>query len=228
VGFFEAAISLTLRMNVLGRAVNDALYPFLSSQFVKDAELLKRYTARGIHYLTILGFLLASILWVFGQDLVLFLYGSEFISSVLPLRLLALLIPIRFITNSLAVALTASNRQEKRTLAITLTAVLNIGLNLVLIPRYQIMGAVYATIITESILFVMFIWFLGAEAREMMDWRSLLAPGLGSLIILWISFLSSMMSIWMLMPLSVLLYSLTIIGIDRSSVKSLHLITTKR
>jgi O-antigen/teichoic acid export membrane protein len=228
VGLFEAAVSLTLRMNVLGRAINDALYPFLSTQFMKNIQLLRQYTAKGIHYLIILGFLVATMLWVFGQELVLFLYGEEFIGSVLPLKLLALLIPVRFVTNSLSVALTASNRQQQRTLAVTVTAITNVALNLLLIPSYQLMGAVLATLITEAVQCGLIMWFLRAEAHEMIDWRSLLAPGAGALIILWSSFLSAIINIWVLMPLSVLLYSLTIIGLDRSSVKSLRLIATKR
>jgi len=229
VAMLEVATSLTVRINVLGRSVNDASYPFLSSQFVKDARSLTKYTAKGIRFLLIASVLIATVIWVFGEDIIGLLYGEDFLEAVPALKLLALLIPLRFVTYSLGTALTASNRQSKRATAVTVSAVVNVLLNLLLIPRYQMMGAVYAIIITEVMLFGLTIWYLRDEALEMIDWRPFVGPVLGSLIILVGSFfLVKTLNVWILLMLSVLIYFVIIVGVDRSTLEPLRLIVKGR
>lgn len=224
VAMLEVATSLTVRINVLGRSVNDATYPFLSSQYVKDARSLNRYTAKSVRFLLIPSALIATVLWVFGEDIVGLLYGKEYLEAVPALKLLALLIPLRFVTYSLGTALTASNRQSQRATSVTLAAIVNVLLGLLLIPRYQMMGAVYAILLTEVMLFGLTIWYLRAEALEMIDWRPFVGPVLGSLIILVISFfLINMLNVWILLILTVLIYFVIIVGVDRSAIEPLRL-----
>lgn len=229
VALFDIGLGLTMRLNVLARAVNQALYPFLSAQFVKDEHSVRAYTAKSIHLLIIPGCLIATILWVFGHDIVLFLYGEKFLGAVSGLMLLALIIPLRFAGNSLATMLTATGRQEKRSTAVVIVAVTNVLLSLLLIPPFRLMGAVYSTLITEVLLTGVYIWYLKTEIRDMIQWRMLIAPGLGSLLILWGSLLFiNTFNTWLLIALSVLLYTLAVVGLDRSSIKSLRLIATRK
>lgn len=225
VAMLEVATSLTVKINVLGRSVNDATYPFLSSQYVKNARSLSRYTAKSVRFLLIPSVLIATVLWIFGEDIIELLYGEEYIVAVPALKLLALLIPLRFVTYSLGTALTASNRQSQRATSVTVAAIVNVLLALLLIPRYQMMGAVYAILLTEIVLFAMTVWYLRAEALEMIEWRPFLGPTLGSLIVIVISFfLVNMVNVWILLMLSVLIYSVIIVSVDRSTIDPLRLI----
>lgn len=224
VGLFEAAMALTIHMNVLARAVNQALYPFLSSQFMEGERLAQFHTAKGIQYLIIPGFLVATLLVVFGKDIVLFLYGEEFRGAINALKLLALLIPLRFASQSLATLLTATNRQEKRFAAVTIAAVMHLILSLVLIPSYQLIGAAWAMALTQIVTIGLQVWYLRAEINEIIQWRTLIAPGVGSFLIVWSSLLSDKINIWLMILLSVLLYTVAVIGLDRSIIASLLMI----
>jgi len=228
IAMLEVATGLTIRINVLGRSVNDSLFPFLSSQFVKDVRSLWKYTANGIRFLLIPGFLIASLLWVFGGELVLLLYGEEFVAAIPALKLLALLIPFRFITYSLGTALTASDRQGQRSVTVTVAAVTSVIFNFLLIPRFLLMGAVYAIIITEVILFGQTAWYLRAEMREIINWRYFIGPVIGSILILSASYLFTSMSTWVLLILSILIYLIVIVAMERSSIKPLRLMLSRR
>jgi O-antigen/teichoic acid export membrane protein len=228
VAMLEVATGLTIRLNVLGRSVNDSLYPFLSSQFVKDVRSLWKYTANGIRFLLIPGFLFATLLWVFGGELVLLLYGEEFVAAIPALKLLALLIPLRFVTYSLGTTLTASNRQGQRSATVTVAAVISVIFNFLLIPRFQLMGAVFAMIITEVILFGQTAWYLRAEMQDIINWRYFIGPVLGSIMILSASYLFNTLNTWILIILSILLYLIVIVALDRSSIKPLRLILSRR
>jgi O-antigen/teichoic acid export membrane protein len=228
VGLYEAANNLTMRLNIVARTVNIALYPFLASEFAKDKQSLQRYTGRTIRLLVILGALIAAVLWAFGDSIVVLVYGSKFVGAIQAVKWLALIIPLRFIDTSLEVALSASNREGKRAMAVLVAALTNLVLNFILIPTYQIMGAVYATVITEVVMCAMYIWFLRIEAREILAWQGFIGPGLGAATILAASLLVNTVNIWLLGGMSVLLYSLIVVWLDRSSIELFRLIAVNR
>ncbi|MBK7453905.1 MAG: polysaccharide biosynthesis C-terminal domain-containing protein [Anaerolineales bacterium] len=104
----------------------------------------------------------------------------------------------------------------------------NLLLNFILIPAYQMMGAVYATLITECMMCAMYVWYLRAEAHEMLAWRGFIGPGLGAATILTISLLLHTDTIWLLGGISVLLYSLIVVWVDRSSLELIRQMVVNR
>jgi len=228
VGLYEAANNLTVRLNVLARTVNIALYPFLSSEFAKDKQSLQRYTARTIRLLVIPSVLIAAVLWTFGDLIVVMIYGDKFIAAIQAVKWLALIMPLKFIDTSLEVALSASNREGKRARAVLVAAFTNLLLNFLLIPKYHLMGAVYGTLITEGVLFSMYVWYLREEAREMFVWQSFIGPGLGAVVILASSFLLNTLNIWLVSGISFLLYGLIVVIMDPSSLKLFRQIVVNR
>lgn len=228
VGLYEAANNLTMRLNIVARTVNIALYPFLASEFAKDEKSLQRYTGKTIRLLVLLGTLIAVMLWTFGDSIVVLVYGNKFVDAVQAVKWLALIIPLRFIDTSLEVALSASNREAKRARAVLIAAVTNLLLNFILIPTYQMMGAVYATVLTEVVMCAMYVWILRAEAQEMLAWQGFIGPGLGAATILAVSLLLNTVNIWLLGGMSILLYSVIVVWMDRSSIELFRQITINR
>ena len=228
VGLYEAANNLTMRLNIVARTVNIALYPFLASEFAKDEKSLQRYTGKTIRLLVILGTLVAVVLWAFGENIVVLVYGSKFVDAIQAVKWMALIIPLRFIDTSLEVALSASNREAKRAKAVLVAALTNLVLNFILIPPYRMMGAVYATVLTEVVMCAMYVWILRAEAHEMLAWQGFIGPGLGAATILASSLLLNTVNIWLLAGTSVLLYSLIVVWMDRSSIEIFRQIAINR
>jgi len=228
VGLYEAANNLTVRLNVLARTVNIAIYPFLSAEFAKNKQSLQRHTARTIRLLVVPSALIAAVLWAFGDQIVVMVYGGKFVAAIQAVKWLALIMPLKFIDTSLEVALSASNRERKRAMAVLVAALTNLLLNFILIPTYQMMGAVYATVLTEGVLFGMYIWYLREEAREMFAWQGFIGPGLGAATILAASLLLHTVNIWLLGGMSVLLYGLIVMWMDRSSLELFRQIVVNR
>jgi O-antigen/teichoic acid export membrane protein len=228
VGLYEAANNLTMRLNILARTVNIALYPFLSSEFAKDKQSLQRYTGRTIRFLLVPGILIAAVLWAFGDSIVILIYGNKFVAAIQAVKWLALIIPLRFIDTSLEVALSASNREGKRAIAVFVAALTNLLFDFLLIPTYQMMGAVYATLITEVVMCAMYVWYLRADAHEILAWRGFVGPVLGAATILAASFLLHTVNVWLLGGMSVLLYGLIVVWMDRSSIDLFRLIVINR
>ena len=106
------------------------------------------------------------------------LYGSSFDRAVLAYQLLVPIIPLRMLGNSLGTALTASDRQTQRTIAVGVAAAVNVGLNLILIPRWSFFGAVAATIVTETGLFVVYAVMVRRVSGATSLLTAIVVPGL--------------------------------------------------
>lgn len=223
VGFYEVAYGLTMRMNVLTRAVTLALYPWLSYQFVHDKGSMRAYIAIGIRILHVPGFLIAAILWGFGPNIVHLIYGATFANATdLAVRVLAFLVPLRFLETSLGVSLDASNRAGKRATAVATAAIANLGANILLVPIFGMMGAVYATAITEVLICGLFIGLLRDEIHEIVEWRALAGPVLGTLAVIGGVFLFGGMNIWLQMITCVVLYAIVVIAVDFPTLRTLR------
>lgn len=90
------------------------------------------------------------------------------------------------------------------------------------------MGAVYGTLLTEGVLFGMYVWYLREEAREMFAWQSFIGPGLGAIAILTSSLLLNAINVWLVSGISFLLYGLIVVMIDRSSLRLFRQLVVNR
>lgn len=87
---------------------------------------------------------------IFASPIVLILGGEEFAASALPLRILAVVIGMVFLNNLGGKALIALEFQKAGMWVYLSGAVLNVLLNLLVIPRYSYVGVSFTTLITET------------------------------------------------------------------------------
>jgi O-antigen/teichoic acid export membrane protein len=104
------------------------------------------------------------------------------------LRILALATAVGFVNNAFIGALGASDRQSSLTWAAGWSLVVNVGLNLALIPVFGYLGASWATVVTEFVLGIA-AWALtarhvGRVPVLRLSWRPLLAGLLMGLALL--------------------------------------------
>jgi len=85
-----------------------------------------------------------------GQIIIVF-YGEHFNSSILPLQILIWSVFTVFSNIPFAILLLASGNGKDYMYSVTAGAAMNLSLNLLLIPRYNLIGAGVATLISEFI-----------------------------------------------------------------------------
>jgi len=154
VGLYQSATNLVLYLNVLPRMLNMSMYPQMSRAWPDHPLALRHLRDASLRILgavaipiTVGSFLLAPE--IFGT-----LYGPKFEPAVRFYQLLVLVIPLRILGNTLGTAITSVDRQAQRAFIVGVAAALNLGLNLILIPMWSIDGAVVATLVTESWVFL--------------------------------------------------------------------------
>ncbi len=176
VGLYEAATSIFYRFNVFARTINNALMPLMAREFESQTERISTYINAATKYQVVMGMPLSVVCVMLAGPLMNLLYGEGFEPSSTVFRLLATIITLRFIDNTLATALTASNLQSGRSIAVALAAVFNFTINLFVLPAYSFVGAAITTILTEACFFGLLYLYLARRVSHPLDFQLLLKP----------------------------------------------------
>lgn len=87
--------------------------------------------------------------WFLAPHIVNIISGGDFTASVPVLRILILALACIFFGNYFNMLLIVSNAQKKLMLALFGIALVNIVVNIIIIPKYSYMGAAYTSLLTE-------------------------------------------------------------------------------
>lgn len=175
-GLYEAAGSIFYRFNVFARTINNALMPLMSREFESQAERIRTYINAATKYQVAMGIPLTVACVMLAGPVIRFLYGEGFELSATVFGLMAMIITLRFIDNTLSTALTASNLQSKRSMALALAAAFNITINLFVLPVYSFVGAAITTILTEVFFFSLLYLYLRQRVSHPLAFRPVLKP----------------------------------------------------
>ncbi len=88
--------------------------------------------------------------WILAPQVVALVFGREYMPAASVLQLLIWAIPLSQIREAPVAALVSHAREDRLLHLNAVGTVLNIGMNLVLIPRYGMMGAAASTVVTEG------------------------------------------------------------------------------
>jgi len=149
-GWYAAAYRVYEGLTYAPAVLSAVLTPRFSYLFVHDRSALRTQFVRALGAAAGLGMLLgAAALWLAGPIMGL-LFGASYGPSVVPLRVLsggALFVFSTWILHAAAIA-TNLDRRLLVTTAVGLGS--NVALNLLLIPRWGIAGAAWATVLAEA------------------------------------------------------------------------------
>lgn len=150
LGQYVAAVKVSELFEFLPSALMSTIAPILSVS-VADPERFKSYIDRAFRYFTIFAAGLCVFMSTGAGFIVHVLYGNRF-SPAGPL--LAVLIwseiPVFFASVVINV-LIARNQQNLLPVPTLVGAVVNVALNLILIPRYGALGASWATLVSYTL-----------------------------------------------------------------------------
>lgn len=181
VGLYQAGTNLVLYLNVLARCINYALYPRMSKAWPDRPGELGRLRDASFRLIGVIAMPITVGSLLLAPRTFRFLYGPRFDRAVLTYQLLVVVVPIRMLGHTLSLALSATDRQTRRTIAVTITAAANVLLNLYFIQRWSYVGAAITTIICETELLFVYALFLRRIAGRSEMARALSLPTLACL-----------------------------------------------
>jgi len=155
VGWYNAAYKIAGVTLIPALLVSTSFFPVLSKLFKESKEKLQNTWN---HYVKMMIFLAIPLIIggiTLAPKIISFVYGSSYLPSVLAFQILIIMAGITFFCYPFFQALIVSNQQRKLFWITLLGAILNIGLNLILIPEYSLYGAAFATVVTWLLVFVL-------------------------------------------------------------------------
>ena len=155
VGIYSAAYRMIFVLLFIPNVVIISLFPVMSRHFESFKDLLKLEYEKTFKYLFLLAIFILIIGYLFSDNLIMLIYGLGFKNAVIVLQILIFVVPLIFINSLFGNVLGASNRQRFLTIVTFANLILNISLNILLIPKYGYIGASVAYILTESLGFIL-------------------------------------------------------------------------
>lgn len=184
VGWYSIPYKITYAFQFIPSALVAVLYPKFSEYFVQDKNKLVYTLERGIKYLLIIVFPIVFGISILAKDIVLSLYTSEYLNSILPLKILLVGLIFSFISFPLGAFLNACNKQVSQTVIVFFIMLINIISNLILIPRLGVVGAAISALIGNFclVLFSLFIIPKIAKISHSFIFKSLIQILLATLV----------------------------------------------
>ena len=184
VGLYSTAIKLKAILLSLVTSLANVLLPRMSYYIKNDMKQEFRKTIElAIDFTLLLSIPLSVFFILCSREVILILAGEEYLGAVLAMQFITLAIIPNGLTGVFGIQILTSMGEEKYVLySVVAGAILDVVLNLMLIPNYGASGAAFATMIAEfGVLIVQLIFVKRILKYRLCDFRTLLKISLASL-----------------------------------------------
>lgn len=194
-----------------GAFVMGAMFPVLSRAYEKNRDKLSEAYTFGVRWMVICGVPLAVGLAMLSHEITVVLFPAYTPNTVekiaRALRWLSVPGGLIFLTSVVLTVLRAADKRKAFSVLMGTTALLNIGLNLMLIPRFSHVGAAIAMVVSEAFLLIVGFGYISKQIAKLTETgfifkAIMLSVVMGTGLLL----LKGILSIWILIPLAVLFY----------------------
>ena len=155
IGWYSAAMRLIELMGIVPALIVSALFPIVSSLYKESIDSLKGVYRTSFRYLIMIALPIAVGTLLLSEHLIYTIYGEEYVKTIPALKILSLALVFIFVNYILMNILVAVDRQMTNAILAGTCVLVNIALNMCLIPHYGYLGAGTATVITEVVLFAL-------------------------------------------------------------------------
>lgn len=166
VGWYNAAYKIVLLFIGFATLFGTAIFPVLSRCYKESLDQFRKFVLRFSRLTIFFGLPIAVGGTILSDQIIQFVYGSAYQPSVLPLQILIWSVFTVYFNCSFAFCLLASDRQKEYMYSVLIGAAVNLTLNLMLIPKYSMLGASIATIVCEVVTLGLILFYSGRIVKS--------------------------------------------------------------
>lgn len=155
VGLYTLAFKLTFALTVLSGAFASSYFPSISYFIKHDILKAKDTFEKGMVYMALLSLPITAGVLVLGDKIILTVWDERYFESILPLKIYIASLLFIFLNYPVGNFLNAANKQTLNTINTGITLAINIILNIILIPKFNIIGAGIAAFISNTVLVIL-------------------------------------------------------------------------
>lgn len=202
VGQYGAAYNTVLSLALFSLMLNNVFFPLLSVAYTHGTQTFQTTVRATVRYVGLLGLPMSFGLFTLSEPIINLIYGAEFTPAILLMRIVSPALALMFLSTQLSTVCIALNKQHKILPVLFISAVVNVSLNIVLIPSTGAVGASIVTTLTEFVALVSYLVIL----RKVVPLRGIITDLLKT------SFAVALMVAVLMMNLSVSLIALIPLG----------------
>lgn len=160
VGLFSAPYKVVQSINLVPHTLAMPLFPLFSRLARDSHEELFRTYEKNLKFMCLMSIPVVVILVTLSYPIVSLLFGARFAGSSAALQILGLTVLFLFPTSQFIYLFSALGRQRLYTVSSVLCLIINILIDLILIPHLDYIGACLGTLIAEISLFTISVYFI--------------------------------------------------------------------
>lgn len=164
LGWWSVPYKITFAFQFIPLALSASVYPVFSGLFLSDKAAIGPLFEKSWRYLFAIIFPIAFGLMAIADPVVKQVFGPEFSPSIVPLRILLVSLVFGFLAFITGALLNATNKQKTQTGLMGLVLLVNVILNLILLPKLKINGAAIAALISNLLLCLLGFYFVRRQA----------------------------------------------------------------
>ena len=172
VGFYSLATSLNSMWVFILVAIIDSMFPTIMKLYNTDKEGYLKKNRQLYCIVIYASFSVAVFFVIFGQKIIQIMYGNEYLPATAPLNVVAWYTAFAYLGSARNAWMVCEKKQKYLKYLYSSAAIMNVLLNLLLIPQYGATGAAVASLFTQistNLVFPCFICELRPNVRLMID-----------------------------------------------------------
>ena len=158
VATYSVAYKFVDIVNMIPWAASTAALPVLVRHWPNERDAFTRIALQVTRLLAATAGLIAGVFIVLADDVVPLLYGSEYASAASAAKVVVASQCLAFAAAAALLVLIATGNHRRFPLIATCGLILNVGINLIVIPTYSYMGAAWATLATDTLMAAVMWW----------------------------------------------------------------------
>lgn len=219
VSIYSASYKFIGSLAIFPSAFITTIWPVFCKLNISSKNVLISSYEKSVKYLLLLAIPISFGTIIISDNLILSTFGKEFSDSIIVLKVLMIGEILFFVTRISGSTLGAIDKQNLSLFSLINCTLINILLNLYLIPKYSYTGAAMATVITEIALYIQYRYHLEKNNIKIEILKISSKPLISSTFMAFviyalkssISHLSNLQQIVIIVPIGAIIYIFCII-----------------
>jgi O-antigen/teichoic acid export membrane protein len=155
VGLYNAAYRIVLLLLFIPSVINIAIFPVMSRLYGSSRGALKKIVEKYFKLMILLGIPIGVGVTLLASQIINIIFGKAYLESTPALQILIWATVCTFANAAFVQLFQSTNKQILMTKVTFIGMIVNITLNLILIPKFSYIAASFNTLITEFLLLTM-------------------------------------------------------------------------
>jgi O-antigen/teichoic acid export membrane protein len=165
LGLYGAATSFVVGISFLPQAYRDAVFPTLARAFESGGEVLDYLYQHSMKYLLIAAIPIVMGVMLLAEPILTLIYGEHFATAATALRVLSIAAGMQFVMILQNRLLVVANQQRWLSLFLLGGLIINVLINLLIVPSIGIAGAAVARVVSNVLVYSLSYWWMCRSMR---------------------------------------------------------------